>query len=60
MAFRGNRKYNSIGAKLVQVSTDYVFSGVSDKPLTEYYLTVPYSIYGKTKLLGENYVREFS
>jgi len=50
----------AINAKLVQVSTDYVFSGVADKPLTEYDLTSPCSVYGKTKLLGENYVREFS
>lgn len=49
-----------IGAKLVQVSTDYVFSGQGVKPLTEFDLTVPYSVYGKTKLLGESYVREFS
>ena len=49
-----------IGAKLVQVSTDYVFSGLGSKPLTEYDLTAPYSVYGKTQLLGENYVREFS
>ena len=49
-----------IGAKLVQVSTDYVFSGVGEKPLTEFDLTAPYSVYGKTKLLGEDYVREFS
>lgn len=49
-----------VGAKLVQVSTDYVFSGVGNKPLTEYDLTAPFSVYGKTKLLGENYVRELS
>lgn len=49
-----------IGAKLVQVSTDYVFDGVGNKPLMEYDFTNPCNIYGKTKLLGENYVREFS
>ncbi len=49
-----------IGAKLVQVSTDYVFSGVGETPLTEFELTAPYSVYGKTKLLGEEYVRELS
>ena len=49
-----------INAKIVQVSTDYVFSGVGEKPLTEYDLTAPYSVYGKTKLLGEEYVRELS
>lgn len=49
-----------IDAKLVQVSTDYVFSGQGIKALTEFDLTAPYSVYGKTKLLGESYVREFS
>ena len=49
-----------MGAKLVQVSTDYVFSGVGEIPLNESDLVAPYSVYGKTKLLGEEYVREFS
>ena len=49
-----------IGAKLVQVSTDYVFSGVGEKPLAEFEMTAPYSIYGKTKLAGENFVKELS
>jgi dTDP-4-dehydrorhamnose reductase len=49
-----------IGAKIVQISTDYVFSGSSKIPLAEYDLTCPCNVYGKTKLLGENYIREFS
>lgn len=49
-----------IGAKLVQVSTDYVFSGQGVSPLKEYELTAPTSVYGKTKLLGEEYIKEFS
>lgn len=49
-----------IGAKIVQVSTDYVFSGVGETPLKESDLVAPVSVYGKTKLLGESYVRDFS
>lgn len=49
-----------IGAKIVQVSTDYVFSGTGDIPLTEYEDVAPYSVYGKTKLMGEDYVKDFS
>ncbi len=48
-----------IGAKLVHVSTDYVFPGVGTVPLKEFDQTNPVSTYGKTKLLGEEYVREF-
>jgi len=48
-----------VGAKLIHISTDYVFSGVGTTPLKEYELTSPVSVYGKTKLLGENYVKEF-
>ena len=49
-----------LGAKIVQVSTDYVFSGVGETPLKESDLVAPVSVYGKTKLLGEEFVREFS
>ena len=49
-----------IGAKIVQVSTDYVFSGVGEAPLKECDLVAPVSVYGKTKLLGEEFVRDFS
>lgn len=64
-------KVNSIGprnlalvcqelkATLVQVSTDYVFSGISNKSLTEFDIPSPSTVYGKTKLLGEKYVQEF-
>lgn len=49
-----------INAKLVHISTDYVFDGKGQSPLKEYDITCPVSVYGKTKLLGEEYVRQFS
>lgn len=49
-----------IGAKLVQVSTDYVFNGDSSVPYREDSITCPNSIYGKSKLMGENFVKQFS
>jgi len=48
-----------VGAKLLHVSTDYVFSGTGSVPFREYDIPQPISVYGKTKLLGEQYVREF-
>ena len=47
------------GAKLLQVSTDYVFPGDGTSPCTECEQPDPRSVYGKTKLAGENYVRAF-
>lgn len=48
-----------IGAKLVHISTDYVFAGTEVQPRSEYDTPNPISMYGKTKLLGEEYVRQF-
>ena len=48
-----------IGAKLVQVSTDYVFDGNGNRPYREDDLTCPNSIYGTSKLMGENFVKDF-
>lgn len=47
------------GAKLMHISTDYVFPGTEDRPLTEFDAVGPTSMYGKTKLAGEDFVREF-
>ena len=49
-----------IGAKLVHISTDYVFTGNGTRPYTEADLPAPVSAYGRTKMLGEEFVREFS
>jgi dTDP-4-dehydrorhamnose reductase len=47
------------GAKLIHVSTDYVFAGDAIKPYTEWDVTDPQSAYGSSKLLGEEYVKQF-
>ena len=48
---------NSLGAKLVHVSTDYVFDGKQIVPYTEQDLPGPLNVYGNTKLSGEFFVR---
>jgi len=64
-----------LGARLVHLSTDYVFGGEHEptsefvgeglvpsrnpRPYTEFDTPVPLSIYGKSKLAGENLVRHF-
>jgi dTDP-4-dehydrorhamnose reductase len=47
-----------ISAKLVHVSTDYVFSGEGNRPWLESAERDPASIYGLSKREGENFVQE--
>jgi dTDP-4-dehydrorhamnose reductase len=60
------------GAKLVHISTDYVFGGEGEplvvsrkvngdkpRPYTEFDTPVPLSAYGRSKLAGENLARHF-
>ncbi len=42
-----------IGARLIHVSTDYVFDGSASSPYSEDHPTAPINVYGESKLSGE-------
>lgn len=46
------------GARMIHISTDYVFAGTHFTPYTEDDLPDPQSVYGLTKLEGEQLLRE--
>ncbi len=50
----------SVGAKMIHVSTDYVFDGSATEPYDEFSPVAPLGAYGKTKLEGENFVKQFA
>ena len=52
------REAAALGAWLVHYSTDYVFDGSGQAPRDEDAPTAPLSVYGRTKLEGEQLVRD--
>jgi len=52
------RHCKAYGATLVQISTDFIFKGDVALPLTEEAIAEPISVYGLTKLEGEQAIAE--
>lgn len=47
----------SVEAKMCYISTDYVFDGDLERPYREFDDAKPHTIYGQSKLVGEEFVR---
>ena len=58
--FIGPRNLAKTGRKMIYISTNNVFNGFSDKPYLPTDEPHPLSLFGQTKLMGENAVLQFS
>ena len=47
-----------IDAKILYISSNFIFDGNSEEPYREYSTPNPINEYGQTKLLGENYIKD--
>jgi dTDP-4-dehydrorhamnose reductase len=45
---------------ILYISSDYVFDGTNSEPYNEWDLTAPVTRYGRSKLMGEQYVRSLT
>ena len=51
---------SQVGARLIHLSSDDVFSGENRRPKNEFDIPTPKMVYGQSKFAGENFVKELN